>query len=83
MKNMDWARILDTWKSTKNRRALPLELDDDEVHYVGNLNTLSASSCCKNFFNIVRHRIIFILNTKRPIPSCNFCEVLLQESLRV
>ena len=29
MENMDWARIFDTWKSTKNQRALPLELDDD------------------------------------------------------
>ena len=29
MENMDWARIFDTWKSTKNCRALPLELDDD------------------------------------------------------
>ena len=25
MENMDWARVFDTWKSTKNRRALPLE----------------------------------------------------------
>ena len=29
MENMDWARIFDTWKLTKDRRALPLELDDD------------------------------------------------------
>ena len=29
MENMDWAKIFDTSKSTKNRRALPLELDDD------------------------------------------------------
>ena len=26
---MDWARIYDTWKSTKNRKAYPLELDDE------------------------------------------------------
>ena len=25
----EWARIFDTWKLTKNSRALPLELDDD------------------------------------------------------
>ena len=29
MENTDWTTIFDTWKSTKNRRALPLELDDD------------------------------------------------------
>ena len=30
MKNMDWARIVDTWRLTENQRAkLPLELDDD------------------------------------------------------
>jgi hypothetical protein len=29
MKNMDWAGIFDTWKSTKNQKALPLELVDD------------------------------------------------------
>ena len=29
MENIDWAKTFDTWKSTKNRRALPLELDDD------------------------------------------------------
>jgi hypothetical protein len=29
MENMDWARIFDTRKSTKNQRTLPLELDDD------------------------------------------------------
>ncbi len=28
MKNMDWAKKFDTWKSTKIQRALPLELDD-------------------------------------------------------
>ena len=27
--NMNWARIFDNWKSTKNQRALPLGLDDD------------------------------------------------------
>ena len=27
--SMDWAKTFDTWKSTKNWRALPLELDDD------------------------------------------------------
>ena len=51
----------DTWKSTKNRRALPL--DDNYVHYVGNLNNMSASFYCMYFFNIVRHHIIFIFNT--------------------
>jgi hypothetical protein len=35
MDNMDWARIFDSWKWTKNLRALPLELDDDYVHNVG------------------------------------------------
>ena len=34
MESMDWARISNTWKSTKIRKALPLELDND---YVGNL----------------------------------------------
>jgi hypothetical protein len=29
MENMDWAKNFDTWKPTKNRKALPLELDDD------------------------------------------------------
>ena len=29
LENMDWARIFDTWKSTGNRRALSLDLDDD------------------------------------------------------
>jgi hypothetical protein len=29
MENMDWARIFDTCKLTKNQRALPLELDDE------------------------------------------------------
>ena len=29
MENMDWATKVDTWKSTKNRRALTLELDDN------------------------------------------------------
>ena len=28
MENTDWAKTSDTWKSTKSRRALPLELDD-------------------------------------------------------
>ena len=75
-KNMDWAIIFDTWKSTKNQKALPLELDDDQAHYVGNLNNLSTSFQCMYFFNIVRHHIIFIFNTKWPISSCFFGEVL-------
>ena len=29
IKKMDWAKIFDTWKSTENKRTLPLELDDD------------------------------------------------------
>ena len=29
IENMDWTRSFDTWKSTQNRRALPLKLDDD------------------------------------------------------
>ena len=29
MENMDWAKHSDTWKSTKNRKALSLELNDD------------------------------------------------------
>ena len=28
MENMDWDKNFDTRKSTKNRRALPMELDD-------------------------------------------------------
>jgi hypothetical protein len=39
------------------------------VHYVGNLNNFSGSFYCVYFFNIVRHHIIFIFNTKRPISS--------------
>ena len=72
MENVDWARILDTWKSTKNRRALPLELDDSSVHYVENLNNISALFYCVYFFNIARHHITFIVNTKRPILSYFF-----------
>jgi hypothetical protein len=30
-KNMHWARIIYTWKSMKNQRALPLDLDDERV----------------------------------------------------
>ena len=69
MENMNWTRIFDTWKSTKNQKTLPLELDDDQAHYVGNLNNFSASFYCMYFFNIVRHHIVFIINTNRPIPS--------------
>jgi hypothetical protein len=29
MDNMDWTRIFNTQKLTENRRALPLELDDN------------------------------------------------------
>ena len=75
MENMDWARIFDTWKSTKNWRALPLELDDYQVYYVGNLNNFSASFYCMYVFNIVRYHIILIFNTKWSISSF-FCEVL-------
>ena len=42
MENVDWARMFDTWESTENRMALPLELEDDSVHYVRNLNYFSA-----------------------------------------
>ena len=67
MGNMDWARIVDTYKSTKTSRALPLELDDDYVHYTGNLHNFRASFYCMYFFNIeIRHNI-FIFNTKWPI----------------
>ena len=72
MENMDWARIFDTWKSTKNQRALPLELDDDLMHYVENLNNFSTSFYCIYFFNTMRHHIIFIFNTKQPISSFFF-----------
>ena len=69
MVKKNWARIFDTWKSTKNQRTLPLELDNDYVHYVENLNHFSASFYCMYIFNIVRHHIIYIFNTKRPIPK--------------
>ena len=82
MRKMDWTKNSNTWKSTKNLKALPLELDDDEIHYVGNLNNISTSFYCMYFFNIVRHHIIFIFNTKRPISSCFLCEVL-QKNLKV
>ena len=49
----DWTNIFDTWKSTKKRRALPLKLDDDYVHYLGNVNNFSASFYCMYFFKIV------------------------------
>ena len=77
MENMDWARMLDTWKLTNNQRALPLELDDDSVHYVRNLNNFKASFNSMYSFNIVRHRINFILNIKRPISI--FCREVLQK----
>ena len=67
LKNMDWAKNFDTWKLTKNRRALPLELVDTSVHYVGNLTNFSASFHCMYFLNIARHHIIFIFNAERPI----------------
>ena len=61
MENMGWARIFDTW----NWKALPLELDDDLVHYVGNLNSFSASFyCIYNFNTVLRHHIIFIFQYK-------------------
>ena len=81
MKNMDWARIFGTWKSTRNHTTLPPESDDDEVHYVVNLNNYRASFYCMYFFNIVRHHIIFISNTKRPISSLFFSEVLQKKVL--
>ena len=64
---MDWARLSDTWQSTKNWSGSPLELGDNEVHYVGNLNKFGASFHCMYFFNIVRHHIILIFNTICPI----------------
>ena len=44
-------------ESTQNQRVF---------HYVGNLNNLTASFYCMYYFNIGRHHIIFIYNTKRP-----------------
>ena len=64
MDNMDWAKIFDTWKSTKTRRALPLELDDDEVQYAWNLNNFSASFYCIYSFNIVRQSYDFHIQYK-------------------
>ena len=74
MRNMDWAKKIGTWKSTKNRTSLPLELDDDQVHYVGRFppNNISASFYCMYFFNIVRHHISFKFSTNRPISSLLF-----------
>ena len=40
-----------------------LDLDDDQMHYIGNLNKFSASFCSMYVFNIARYHIIFILNT--------------------
>ena len=40
-----------------------------KLHYVGNLNNFSAPFYCMYFFNVVRHHVIFIFNTKRPISS--------------
>ena len=72
MENINWTRLFDTWKPTQNRRALPLELDDDWVHYIRNLDNFSASFYYMYFFNIVRDHITFIFNTKRPISSFFF-----------
>ena len=52
------------------------------MHCVGNLNNLSVSFYCMYFFNVVRHHIIFIYNTKQPISVLTFCEVL-QKKLKV
>ena len=42
MDNMDRARNFDTWKSTKTHRALPLELDNNQMHHVRNPNKFRA-----------------------------------------
>ena len=52
-----------------------LELDDDKVHYVGNQNNFSAPFSCMYFFSIVRHCVILIFNTKRPISSFSLSSV--------
>ena len=73
-------------KSTKNRSALPLELDDESMHYIGNLSNFSASFYCMYYFNIVRHHIVFIFNTNWPISSFFFNFFVgeaLQKSLKV
>ena len=50
-----------------------MELDDEGMHYVGNLSKfLEHFFICMYFFDIVRHRIIFVFNTKRPISSLIF-----------
>ena len=46
------------------RHNLPLELDDDEVHYVGNLNNFSASFYYMYFFNIVKPSYYFHIQYK-------------------
>ena len=57
--------FFDTWKWTKNRRALPLELEEDEVHYVENLNNFNAWLNWMHSSNImVRHHIIFHIQYK-------------------
>ena len=48
----------------------------------GNLNNFSASCYCMYFFNIVRHHIIFIFNTKRPISGFFFLVKCCKESLK-
>ena len=89
MENIGWANTLDTWKSTQYRRALPLELHDDWVHYVGNLNNFSASFYCMYFVKIVRHHILSsykihsIQNGQyQGFFCCCWCEVL-QKGLKV
>ena len=51
-------------------------LDDDQVHFVRNLNSFSASCYCMHVFNIVRRHIGLIFNTKRPISSFFFVVVV-------
>ena len=42
------------------------------LHYIRNLDNLSDHFSCMYFFNVARHHIVFIFNTKRPISSVFF-----------
>ena len=53
------------------------------MHYVGNLNNFSASFYRMYYFNIVRHHLILIFDTKWPISSVFISGEVLQKSVKV
>ena len=61
---MDWARMFDTWKSTKTGGLCLWNWMMIKCIMVSHLNNVHASFYCMYFFNIVRHRIIFMFSIK-------------------